>query len=594
MPKSELSREALAAAPWAAHLAASFPLKPIHVGPGASSKRKASDGRVNRVRSPEELEADVRRETSELLAARAASASGASASTANAVIPAFFRPKSQTSFLAVELRSAAHRVALQYKERALLEDDELEDLWNCITRVIQRRPPEPSTSSSSSGGLLAGLPPIALADTAAAVDAESRVSYDELCEVRDEFASRLDGSARGTNGGATPGGGGDGLGRIAHYFSANTFNRFKRDAKGRINGRTFMEFVVRHVALTQSRINLGCHDTDADGWLTEEELEAFVGRSVTTMAALQSLSSGFVKQYCRIATRRFMFFNDTQRRGKVRISSLLVSDALADFNELHAAREDDPQLAKNWFSLASAQRVYKSYLDLDLDMNGTLSKQELKRYTFDMRIADQCANQGLTDVFVDRLYEEHSLKGPDSLKAAKAAASRTNSAASDPFIAKSLERRRKQIAGEMDFQAFLDFALAWSNKNHPASLAYFFRILDINKTGVLTNMEVWTFLRAVHKTWIADPDNYDLNMLDVRDEIFDMVKPEVDGRITLEDLKRCGCAHTVIEILCDHTGFWRYDNRESLPHDDDEDESEEGDEQVEFVDDDGTTMPSDF
>ena len=31
-----------------------------------------------------------------------------------------------------------------------------------------------------------------------------------------------------------------------------------------------MEFVVRHVALTQSRINLGCHDADADGWLTEE------------------------------------------------------------------------------------------------------------------------------------------------------------------------------------------------------------------------------------------------------------------------------------------------------------------------------------
>ena len=152
----------------------------------------------------------------------------------------------------------------------------------------------------------------------------------------------------------------------------------------------------------------------------------------------------------------------------------------------------------------------------------------------------------------------------------------------------------------MDFQAFLDFVLAWSNKNHPASLAYFFRILDINKTGVLTNMEIWTFLKSVHKTWIADPDNYDLNMLDVRDEIFDMVKPAQDGRITLDDLHRCGCAHTVIEILCDHTGFWRYDNRESLPHDDEEGEEEgEGVEEleeneIELVDDDGTTMPSDF
>ena len=47
----------------------------------------------------------------------------------------------------------------------------------------------------------------------------------------------------------------------------------------------------------------------------------------------------------------------------------------------------------------------------------------------------------------------------------------------------------------------------------------------------------------------------------------------------------CGCAHTVIEILCDHTGFWRYDNRESLPHDDEEEEEE--DDIVELMDDDG-------
>ena len=55
------------------------------------------------------------------------------------------------------------------------------------------------------------------------------------------------------------------------------------------------------------------------------------------------------------------------------------------------------------------------------------------------------------------------------------------------------------------------------------------------------------------------------------------------GRITLEDLKRCGCAHTVIEILCDHTGFWKYDNRESLPHDDEEDDEIEEEEGVDMA-----------
>ena len=53
----------------------------------------------------------------------------------------------------------------------------------------------------------------------------------------------------------------------------------------------------------------------------------------------------------------------------------------------------------------------------------------------------------------------------------------------------------------------------------------------MDEKGVLTNYEIWTFLKSVHDAWLADPDNYDLDMLDVRDEIFDMVKPEVPGRI---------------------------------------------------------------
>jgi serine/threonine-protein phosphatase 2A regulatory subunit B'' len=117
-------------------------------------------------------------------------------------------------------------------------------------------------------------------------------------------------------------------------------------------------------------------------------------------------------------------------------------------------------------------------------------------------------------------------------------------------------------------------------------LNYFFKALDVSEKNVLTNYEIWTFLKSVHDAWLADPENYDLDMLDVRDEIFDMVKPQVPGRITLSDLTNCKCADTVIEILTDHTGFWKYDNRESLPSNDDEEEGED-EEDVMLVDDDG-------
>ena len=550
MASPKLSREALALAPWAADLAGSFPParggKPT--GPGSTPARP----------SPEALEAEVEAETARLLAARAASA--ADASTAGRTIPTFFRPKSAAMPLAAELRDTAHRVALQYKERGLLEDDELEDLWHCVAGVVARRRDLDEQQEDDPD--------------------DNRVSYEELLEVRDAFAARLDASRAGL--GTAVAGVDDGASRVAHYFSARAFGRFRRDARGRVDGRAFMEFVVRHIALTQSRINLGCHDADADGWLEESELYEFVGRSVSTMSALRSLPNDFAPLYCEIAARRFAFAHDPKKRGRCRISDLLAGAALADFNELHAADEDDPRLAKNWFSLASARRVRRAFVDLDRDESGGLSREEFRAYTVDPRFEGACDVQGLTAVFADRIFEAHSVKGPANARLAREAFATSASPGGsrvDPFVARAIERRRAQTANEMDFHAFLDFALAWSNKTHPASLAYFFRALDTRERGVLTNLEIWTFLKGVHDAWQADPENYELNVLDVRDEIFDMVKPATPGRITLDDLRRCGCADVVIEILSDHTGFWKYDNRESLPGEDDEEEGEEGEEE---------------
>ena len=51
---------------------------------------------------------------------------------------------------------------------------------------------------------------------------------------------------------------------------------------------------------------------------------------------------------------------------------------------------------------------------------------------------------------------------------------------------------------------------------------------------------------------------------DSQDEIFDMVKPQTNYKITLEDLVKCGVGGTVVSMLIDVNGFWAYDNRESL------------------------------
>ena len=51
----------------------------------------------------------------------------------------------------------------------------------------------------------------------------------------------------------------------------------------------------------------------------------------------------------------------------------------------------------------------------------------------------------------------------------------------------------------------------------------------------------------------------------------DMVKPADALRITLDDLIACKVGDTVVSMLTDVHGFWAYDNREMLMHNNDGD-----------------------
>ena len=51
---------------------------------------------------------------------------------------------------------------------------------------------------------------------------------------------------------------------------------------------------------------------------------------------------------------------------------------------------------------------------------------------------------------------------------------------------------------------------------------------------------------------------------DVKDEIFDMVKPADRAKITLQDLEACKVGDTVVGMLTDMHAFWQYDRREQL------------------------------
>jgi len=338
------------------------------------------------------------------------------------------------------------------------------------------------------------------------------IDYQGFCEIRKELLKRGE--------------------RFKQYFVPSSFLKFPRDPSGCIAIVPFFTFVVRKVNLRQTRVQLSYYDALGCGYLREKDMENFIFEMIPTLPQLNTLQEEFYPFYVFTAVRKFFFFLDPKRTGRVRIRDLLSSQILPELYELRQEQPLGTDAENNWFSMQSALKVYGAYLFLDVDQNGMLSRNELGRFGSGM----------LTDVFIDRVFEEY-------------------------------QTYRDADTGEreMDYKTFLDFVLAMENKSTPQAIQYFWKLLDIHHTGWIDGFVINYFFRAIVKLLQSKgPDIASVD--DVKDEIFDMVKSKTPGVITLDDLIRCRQGGTVLSMLFDATAFWLYDNRESLIIDQDDDD----------------------
>ncbi|KAF7998211.1 hypothetical protein HCN44_009609 [Aphidius gifuensis] len=368
------------------------------------------------------------------------------------IIPKFYFKLPKDEILPQKLREETRALFLQRRSRQLLNNEELRALWVLL-----------GTNHS---------PPVSSND-------EKLIDYEDFKHV-----GKLAGA------------------KCAPYFTAGVFAKLQQgDRHGRICIMAHFNYVMRKVWLHQTRIGLSLYDVTGQGYLRESDLESYIWELIPTLPQLEGLEKSFHSFYVCTAVRKFLFFLDPLRTGRVRIQDILACSFLDDLLELRD--EDLPKDLQeaNWFSAPSALKVYGQYLNLDRDHNGMLNKEELSGY----------GTGTLTSVFLDRVFQECLT-----------------------------------YEGEMDYKTYLDFVLALENRTEPQSLHYLFRILDINNKGYLD-----TFF----------------SFEDVKDEIFDMVKPADPCKITLQDLLTCGQGETMISILIEFHGFWAYENREAMSAD---------------------------
>ncbi|XP_060536556.1 serine/threonine-protein phosphatase 2A regulatory subunit B'' subunit gamma-like [Cylas formicarius] len=308
--------------------------------------------------------------------------------------------------------------------------------------------------------------------------------------------------------------------KVKPYFKPSVFAKLQQDdCQGRVSIISLFNYVMRKVWLDQTRVGLSLYDNTGQGYLTENELENYISELLPTLCQLDGLETSFHSFYVCTAVRKFLFFLDVVRANRVRILDILACSFLDDLLELRDEDLSKDVQEQNWFSAPSALRIYGHYLNLDRDHNGMLSKSELAGY----------GSGTLTQPFLDRVFQTCLTYG-----------------------------------GEMDYKTYLDLVLALENRSEPQALGYLFRILDIKNCGYLDAFTLNFFFRAIQDQMKAHGSEQPVPFQDVKDELFDMVRPKDREKITLTDLLACGQGDTFVSILIEFHGFWAYEHREAI------------------------------
>jgi serine/threonine-protein phosphatase 2A regulatory subunit B'' len=381
---------------------------------------------------------------------------------------------------------------------------------------------------------------------AAAALGRAPLNYDEYCTARDALSPK-----------------------VSRHMTASLFARLPRATKDCVDPVALLSYVREAEILRAAYRRLARFEATGDRRLREHEVEHYIFAAIPSVPELAALQENFYPFYVFTTVRAFFFFLDPNRTGRVSLRALVSSRAFAEWLALLPPGHADlgpagaplpadalparaPARAGNWFSAANALRVYSTYLQLDADQNGMLSRDELAAY----------GGGQYTRAFAERLFEEcHTFAAAGGGAPAGAAAPAKAGGGGGGGAAPA--GGAPGGAPEIDFKTYLDVVLASEYRGSVPSLRFFFRLLDVQHRGAFGLPEIRHFFGLVRDALVAS-GHEPVDTANVSDEILDMVFPAAPGRITLNDLRRCRVGATVCAILFDAQAFVAFDTREEL------------------------------
>lgn len=103
------------------------------------------------------------------------------------------------------------------------------------------------------------------------------------------------------------------------------------------------------MSLFQTRIQISLYDSRGNGYLMENDLINFIEEIIPTFSNLEDLNDSLKEKYLIISSRKFFFFIDPRRNGKIFIKDILISPILAELYDLRTEKSNE-EFLNNWFS----------------------------------------------------------------------------------------------------------------------------------------------------------------------------------------------------------------------------------------------------
>ncbi|XP_016322948.1 serine/threonine-protein phosphatase 2A regulatory subunit B'' subunit beta isoform X1 [Sinocyclocheilus anshuiensis] len=310
------------------------------------------------------------------------------------------------------------------------------------------------------------------------------------------------------------------------YWKAPLFHAAGGDRRGYVSVHKFVAMWRKVLQTCYDDASKFLHLLAKPGcsYLEQEDFIPFLQDVVDSHTGLAFLkeASDFHSRYITTVVQRIFYNVNRSWTGKITCTELKRSSFLQNVALLE--EEEEINQLTEFFSYEHFYVIYCKFWELDTDHDLYIDQRDLMQHN----------DQAISHRMIERLFSG------------------------------AVTRERKvHKEGRLSYTDFVWFLISEEDKKTETSIEYWFRCMDLDGDGVLSMYELEYFYQEQSQKLEAmaiEPLPFEDSLC----QMLDMIKPEIPGKITLRDLKRCKLSHIFFDTFFNVEKYLDHEQRDPL------------------------------